>query len=107
MAWVSLLIVLSIYVVRFILLRIFYGNNILPQVFIAPRGLITILLFYNIPVEAHIEGFEPGVLLFVIIATSLIMTGALIADKKRQNKAIDEAEDVVVDIVEEKTNLVE
>jgi hypothetical protein len=97
-AIVSLLIVCSIYLIRYVLLRVFIGKDILPQVFIAPRGLITILLFYKIPDEAKIPGFEAGILLFVIIATSLIMTFALISDSKRSSKAINSAKanDVVI-----------
>ncbi|GGX03168.1 cation:proton antiporter [Aquimarina muelleri] len=79
---ISILILISIYVIRYGLLRLFIGKDISPQLFIAPRGLITVLLFYAIPSEAIIEGFEPGVLLFVIIGTSLIMTGGMIRDKK-------------------------
>ncbi|WP_299436290.1 cation:proton antiporter [uncultured Aquimarina sp.] len=79
---ISILIIISIYVIRYGLLRLFVGKDISPQVFIAPRGLITVLLFYAIPVEAIIPGFEPGILLFVIIGTSLIMTGGMIRDKK-------------------------
>lgn len=82
-ALISLLILLTIYLIRFILLRAFIGKDILPQLFIAPRGLITVLLFYAIPVEAQIEGFEPGILLFIIIGTSLIMTWAMIKDKRK------------------------
>ena len=88
-AIISLLIIASIYIIRFIVLRIFIGKDIIPQLFIAPRGLITVLLFYAIPVEAQIATFEPGILLFVIIGTSLIMTGAMIYDKKRGSKAIN------------------
>ena len=84
-AIISGLIILSIYLVRFIILRLFMGSDILPQLFIAPRGLITILLFYAIPAEAAVENFEAGILLFIIIGTSLIMTFALIMDKKRIN----------------------
>ena len=87
-AIVSLLIILSIYLIRFVLLRILIGSDILPQLFVAPRGLITILLFYNIPTEITVEGFEPGILLFIIIGTSLIMTFAMIVDKKRTTSAI-------------------
>tara|TARA_R100000935_G_scaffold8167_2_gene17119 strand:- start:91 stop:1359 length:1269 start_codon:yes stop_codon:yes gene_type:complete len=87
-AIISLLIIASIYGIRFVLLRIFIGSDILPQLFIAPRGLITVLLFYAIPVEAQIDSFEPGILLFVIIGTSLIMTLAMIYDKRRSSKAI-------------------
>ncbi|WP_299215116.1 cation:proton antiporter [uncultured Dokdonia sp.] len=88
-AIISTLIIASIYAIRFIILRIFVGKDILPQLFIAPRGLITVLLFYAIPVEAQIAAFEPGILLFVIIGTSLIMTGAMIFDKKRSSKALN------------------
>lgn len=88
-ALISSLLIGSIYGIRFILLLIFEGKDIIPQVFIAPRGLITVLLFYGIPVEAEVESFEPGILLFVIIGTSLIMTFAMIYEKKRSSKAID------------------
>ena len=92
-AGISLLIIATIYIIRFVILRIFLGKDILPQLFIAPRGLITILLFYGIPAEAEIEGFEPGILLFVIIGTSLIMTFAMIQDKRRSSKAVKKVED--------------
>lgn len=90
-AIISGLILVSIYVIRFIVLRIFLGRDIIPELFVAPRGLITILLFYAIPTEMKVEGFEDGVLLFIIIATSLIMTLALIYDKQRSGKALKAA----------------
>ncbi len=89
-AIISLLIIASIYAIRYILLRIFMGKDILPQLFIAPRGLITVLLFYAIPTDL-VPGFQPGILLFIIIATSLIMTFAMIADKGRTGKAVKKA----------------
>ncbi len=85
---ISSLIMVSIYIIRLVLLRIFLGKDINPQVFIAPRGLITVLLFYTIPEEAIIPGFEPGILLFVIIGTSLIMTGGMILNSKKSNAVI-------------------
>ena len=88
-ALISSLLIGSIYGIRFVLLLIFEGKDIIPQVFIAPRGLITVLLFYGIPAEAQIASFEPGILLFVIIGTSLIMTFAMIYEKRRSSKAID------------------
>jgi NhaP-type Na+/H+ or K+/H+ antiporter len=94
-ALISLLIVASIYAIRFVLLRIFIGKDILPQLFIAPRGLITVLLFYAIPDQAHIPSFESGVLLFVIIATSLIMTWAMIKDKRKMGTILDEIDDEI------------
>ena len=87
-ALVSGLILLSIYLIRFVILRIFLGSDILPQLFVAPRGLITVLLFNAIPQEVAVAGFEPGILLYVIIGTSVIMTLAMIVDKNRTTSAI-------------------
>jgi cell volume regulation protein A len=91
-AIISGLILVSVYVIRFIILRVTLGRDIIPELFVAPRGLITILLFYAIPKELTVPGFEDGVLLFVIIATSLVMTFALIYDKQRSSKAVKAAQ---------------
>ncbi len=96
-AIVSLLIIASIYAIRFIVLIIFVGKDILPQLFIAPRGLITVLLFYAIPMEAQVEGFESGILLFVIIATSLVMTWAMIRDKRKIGTMLDEIDEEILE----------
>ncbi len=90
---ISILILASIYLIRFILLRIFFGSDFLPQLYIAPRGLITVLLFYAIPAEAQVEAFEPGILLFIIIGTSLIMTWAMIRDKRKMATLLDEIDE--------------
>lgn len=94
-ALTSILIIISIYAIRFIILRVFVGSDILPQLFIAPRGLITVLLFYAIPKEATIETFDSGILLFVIIGTSLIMTAAMIRDKRKMNTLLDEIDEEI------------
>jgi NhaP-type Na+/H+ or K+/H+ antiporter len=96
-AIISILIILSIYAIRFVLLRLFFGKDILPQLFIAPRGLITVLLFYAIPTTARIETFESGVLLFVIIATSLVMTWAMIKDKRKMKTLLDEIDEELLE----------
>jgi potassium/hydrogen antiporter len=75
---VSTLILASIYALRFAIFQIFMGRDIYPEVYIAPRGLITVLLFFAIPPELQVVEFQSGILLFVIIATSLIMTWAMI-----------------------------
>jgi len=93
---VSLLIIASIYAIRWVILRIFVGSDMFPQLFIAPRGLITVLLFYAIPVQAEVEGFESGILLFVIIGTSLIMTWAMIKDKRKMGTMLDEIDEEIL-----------
>lgn len=90
-ALISLAIVVSIYLIRWVILTLFFGKDIMPQIFIGPRGLITILLFYSIPDSMTVPGFDKGILLFVIIVTSLIMTWALIRDKKVRSKILRKA----------------
>lgn len=106
-AMVSLLIMLSIYAIRWVILRVSVGADITPQLFIAPRGLITVLLFNDIPTEVKFAGFEEGILLFVIIGTSLIMTAGMIYDKRRTGKAIRKAKDAPVGFEEWKAPTVE
>ncbi len=95
-AMISILIIATIYIIRLVVLRIGVGADFSPQVLIAPRGLITILLFYAIPKEAIVPEFNPAILLFIIIGTSLIMTFALIVDKQKTSKALREAENTPV-----------
>ena len=85
---VSALCLAVIYVIRFVLLRIIIGRDIMPQLFVAPRGLITVLLYYAIPPEIQSESFSEGILLFIIIGTSLMMTWAMVRNKKRSSKAV-------------------
>ncbi len=77
-ALISLSIVLSLYVVRLLCLKLFNVKSILPGLFVAPRGLITILLFFAIPIAYQTDDFNSGILLFTILTTSIIMTVALI-----------------------------
>ena len=79
---ITFLVVVIIYSIRWLLLRIFIGKDIKPEVFIAPRGLITILLIFAIPKQYLVPQFEEGILLFTIIVTGVIMTWALIKNSK-------------------------
>lgn len=95
-AAISLVCIFIIYIIRFLVLRVGIGKDIFPQVYTAPRGLITILLFYNIPPQHIVEEFSTGILLYVIIGTSLIMTFAMIADKNRTEKIVKQIKDNAV-----------
>jgi potassium/hydrogen antiporter len=46
--------------------------------YMAPRGLITILLFYSIPPELSIAGFDRGLLLYVILASNVYMAWGMV-----------------------------
>ncbi len=75
---ISAVIVASLYAIRFLALRIIVGKDIITELFIAPRGLITILLFFAIPKEFTVPGFDSGILLYTILISSVIMTISLI-----------------------------
>ena len=95
---IGIALLVIIYVVRAICLFIFSGKNIFPQIFLAPRGLITILLFFAIPKELTDKYDFNGVLLFIILASCLIMTWSLIRHKKNLERIdneglVDESED--------------
>lgn len=81
---ISILFLLATYILRFGLLFIVERKDTMPQTFIAPRGLISILLFFAIPDSLRYEGFENGILFLVIIVTSIIMAWALIAYRKQK-----------------------
>ena len=89
----GILSILIIYGVRLLILLTFCGSikikSIVPELFLAPRGLITIILFFYIPEEVT-KSFSfgksfHGVLLFVILSSCIIMTWSLIREKKKIN----------------------
>lgn len=79
---ISLLIVALLFLVRALFLKITLKKDLFPQIFMAPRGLITILLFFSIPASMHIDNFNSAILLYTILITSSIMAIALITTGK-------------------------
>lgn len=79
-------IVVVTYLIRWICLKVVLFKNILPELWVAPRGLITILLFFAIPAEILTDQFNSGILLTVVLATSIIMTVALIAKSEPEEE---------------------
>lgn len=79
LAVISAVVILVIYVIRGgIMVIIEKATEYRLATLIAPRGLITLLLFYSIPKEFINPNFDEGILLFVIIITSVLMTYGLI-----------------------------
>jgi len=79
---VSILILVILYGVRFAWFRLVIRKNIYPDIWMAPRGLITILLFYSIPENLAVESFNEGILLLVILVSSITMAIAMIRHRK-------------------------
>lgn len=71
----------GIFLVRLLLLKLF-KVNVNPLIFIAPRGLITILLFLSIPVSQQILQIDKSLIIQVIILSSFVMMFGLMAYRK-------------------------
>lgn len=77
------LIVLALLAVRFLCLKYLVAIPLLPELFLLPRGLVTVILFYQIPSAHQMASFNNGILFFVIIATNILMAfGLLIARRQ-------------------------
>jgi len=91
---VSILILGILYGIRYAWFRLVIRKDILPDIWMAPRGLITILLYYSIPKSLVVEEFNSGILLLVILASSTIMAVSLIRHRK------SEARETILEITE-------
>ncbi len=74
--------------VRFLYLRLILKTNLFPEMFLMPRGLVTILLFYSIPQSKSIGNFNVGILFFVVVVTSLLMMVGLLFFRKKVDNDI-------------------
>jgi NhaP-type Na+/H+ or K+/H+ antiporter len=104
---IGTLIVVAMLLIRFLYLRFTVRTSILPEIFIAPRGLITILLFFSIPAGKEIANLGQGLLFYVIIVTNILMMIGLMIWKGDKNEitvsSIEEARsnNVNEDIIQE------
>jgi len=53
--------------------------------YLAPRGLITILLFYAIPENMTITQFDNGILLYIILVSSSIMAWGMVRHQEKDD----------------------
>lgn len=81
---IGLGILAVLYLVRFIYLKIFLKTNLFPELLLAPRGLVTVLVFYSILPEDRLAEVGEGLLFFLIIFTNMIMMIGLLFDPKHR-----------------------
>jgi|SRR6185312_13822111 len=81
------LIIACILFARFVFLLFISRTHVIPELFIAPRGLVTVVLFYNIPSSFISSLFNVGVLYYVIIVSSIIMMLGLMFTKTKFSEA--------------------
>ena len=99
----SIAITLLMYVLRYLQLRI-SKLPVTPLLFVAPRGLITVLLFLSIPVSMRLPLVNNSMIIQIIVLTGLIMMFGLMATGKEHNPQEEEVakennqEDNMVDL---------
>ncbi|TSD66040.1 sodium:proton antiporter [Inquilinus sp. KBS0705] len=87
------LVLLVIYLVRFLYIKLALKTSLMPELVIIPRGLISVLLYYNLPSDVKIPAVGTGLLFVVILGTSIIMSLGLLATR-RHTRSSQEFEDV-------------
>ncbi len=70
---------------RWVTLRVTYQGELTPLLWIAPRGLITILLYLNIPDDLRLVGFREGIPVLVVVFSSLVATIGILGNKRLMN----------------------
>ncbi|WP_157886875.1 cation:proton antiporter domain-containing protein [Hymenobacter sp. PAMC 26628] len=71
--WQGLLVVAVLTFVRYLYLRFVAGTDLVPELFIAPKGLISVLLFYSIPAPLLIGEVSETLMFLVILLTGVLM----------------------------------
>ncbi|MCC2547174.1 cation:proton antiporter [Hymenobacter sp. BT175] len=86
----GLLIVAVLTLIRYVYLRYIARTSLIPEVFIAPKGLITVLLFYSIPAKHLIGEVSENILFIVILLTGVLMLIGLQLTGKQEPPPIGE-----------------
>ncbi|WP_305952996.1 cation:proton antiporter [Emticicia oligotrophica] len=91
----AILITAGIYLLRATFLK-FMKIEFLPILFIAPRGLITILLFLSIPLGQTIDLANKSLIIQIIILTALVMMFGLMKTKENEKHTEETKTDEVI-----------
>ncbi|MBD2752824.1 cation:proton antiporter [Spirosoma validum] len=70
---------------RWVVLQLTYRGPSGPLLWIAPRGLITVLLYLNIPEDLRLLGFREGIPILVVVLSSLVVMAGVLGGKKIMN----------------------
>jgi len=94
LAW-ALVVVALMFIIRAVQLKLL-KLPLKPLLFIAPRGLITILLFFSIPVAQNIPLVNKSFIIQVIILTAFIMMlGLMFLKKESTSEPIEKTTDSI------------
>ncbi len=80
----GLILLACLFLIRWMYLKAFRKENSGAEVFIAPRGLISILLFFSLPEALKIPDVGTAFLFMVVLGSSIIMSIGLLASKRQK-----------------------
>jgi NhaP-type Na+/H+ or K+/H+ antiporter len=87
-AWlVASLLLAVIYCVRALGMSIWVRTNVMQLTLLAPRGLVTIILYLSIPAQLQIVEVGPPVVSLVVVFTALVMGVGLLLKSKQAGVA--------------------
>ncbi|MET0570576.1 MAG: sodium:proton antiporter [Pedobacter agri] len=84
----GMFILISIYLIRVFFLKVFKNGNVSPILFIAPRGLISILLYFNLPASLKVIEVGPSFLFLVVLGSSIVMTLGITLSKRKAEEVM-------------------
>ncbi|SDF18732.1 sodium/proton antiporter, CPA1 family [Mucilaginibacter pineti] len=87
-------ILFSIYFVRFLYIKLVSKTALMPELVIIPRGLISVLLYYNLPDNLKIPQVGTGLLFVVVLGTSIILSLGLLVTRRQGARKNQEFGDV-------------
>ena len=82
---VSVLFVGVVIAWRWVVLKATYRGSSGLLLWTAPRGLITVLLYLNIPEELRLLGFRPGIPTLVVVLSSIVVMAGVLGGKRMMN----------------------
>lgn len=81
----GLIILAIIYFIRLTYMKVGVPKATWAEYLLSPRGLISILLFFSIPESLKLTSLTNGLLFFVILGSSLVMTFGLMSVRKEKS----------------------
>lgn len=91
----GMMILAVLLLVRYLYIKFILKADVFPLLFLMPRGLVTILLFFSIPAAKSIPNFNEGILFFVVAASSLLMMVGLLLHKEDKYRYFEKNEEVI------------
>ncbi|MCB0770265.1 MAG: hypothetical protein KDC00_07650 [Flavobacteriales bacterium] len=80
------------YLVRAVFLKVALKVDLRPLVYVTPRGLISILLYFSLPAKLKMPGVGMGLLFLMVLGTCVIMAFGLLGNRPTKEVAAEPME---------------